>query len=279
MNIIAGLNFVISELKKTLVVFEFAQKIAGNQTFFHRFWPIFQIISPIFLGYLVFGNLLEQSTGEVPFRIWVSTGAIIWLLFLCVLYSGSKVFTNKTRRSRYLLYGPTFWTQISSTFVQYFLVVTLLNGYVFYYIFNDQGFSIGFVKLLVVFILLFLIIPIMQTFTVLIGIGCAFFKDFKILIPFLAQALLFVSPVFFQTPLADSIPEKILFWINPLNPLLNIFRSIVLSESNLMNWKISLIFMISIICYFFNTRFLSGFTIIILSNLSNRNLNLTDNED
>jgi len=279
MNIIKRIKFITLEQKKKIFLYNFSQKIAGNQTFFHRFWPVFQVVSPIFLGYIVFGNLLEQATGEVPFRIWVSTGAVVWLLFLCVLYSGSKIFSNKTRRQRFLLYGPTFWTQVTSTFIQYFLVLIPLTFYEFYYIFSNQTLFLSLAKFFLTSVFIVLIIPIMQTVVIFVGLSCAFFKDFKMLIPFLAQVLLFVSPVFFQTPSPDSIPEKVLSRINPLIPLLDIYRRIVLAESDLVNWNLLIIFFVSTMCYFLNSRFLSGFTITILGNLNNGNLYSTEADD
>jgi ABC-type polysaccharide/polyol phosphate export permease len=279
MKLFKAYEIVTSEQAKKLVLYDFAQKIAGNQTFFHRFWPIFQVVSPILLGYVVFGNLLEQPTGEVPFRIWVSTGAIVWLLVLCVVNSGSKIFSNKTRRARFLLYGPTFWTQLGSTFIQYFIVIAILNCYVFFYVFKEKGIILGLSKLLLTLFLLLISIPIMQMLVIIIGIGSAFFKDFRMLTPFVTQALLFLSPIFFQLPPANSLPEKLLAWVNPLNPLLDSFRSIILSDTDMLNHKIYSILFISILCFFLNTYFLRGFTLTILGNLNNRTEDLSEDND
>jgi ABC-type polysaccharide/polyol phosphate export permease len=264
------LRVVMSESRKILLIYDFTQKIAGNQAFFHRLLPYFQVFSPVVIGYIVFGNMLEQTTGVIPFRIWVCTGAIVWLFFLCVLMAGSKIFSNKTRRGRFLLCGPTFWTQVNAFFPAYFFMVVLLGVYLFQSIFRTQNLVMASSKLLITALLIMFSIPVLQTSIVLIGICTAFFRDFRILIPFIAQALLFTSPIFFESQIADTLLEKFIVAVNPLTPILDFFRNFIFADRFTFDFQILTFLGLSVFCYVLNKRILVDFTMLVIKNLNSR---------
>jgi lipopolysaccharide transport system permease protein len=61
------------------------------------------------------------------------------------------------------------------------------------------------------------------------------YRDFRYIIPFLIQFLLFVTPVIYPTTITDNKYLKILFSLNPMSAPLDIFRAGITNGG--INWE------------------------------------------
>jgi len=103
--------------------------------------------------------------------------------------------------------------------------------------YNYQGFEINFFKL-IFYLPLGLILTIFTTF----GLGCFIaslnvkYRDFRYIIPFLIQFLLFVTPVIYPVSIfADSWLETILS-LNPMTGAISFSRAAFTNEA--INWTL-----------------------------------------
>ncbi len=235
-------------LNKFITVQGFLLKSMGNQTVLHRFWPFFKILAPVAIGYLAFGTILEQNATGYDYESWVLTGLIVWFPISGMLTFSTNLLSNQLRRLR--INSPLVSVRImiqSILFPNYIMAIfaSILLAL------NQDSFLLGFSSIAKSVFFLILISPLIVMLTYFLGLLSALARDIRMLIPFLSQFLLLTSPIFYSPRTPNSKVESFVEFVNPLNGLLNVFRSLQLDQSINVALVLTLFCSVNILYYIF----------------------------
>lgn len=181
-------------------------------------WSIFRPLTTLIIFVLIFRNVLNKSTPDIPYSILVLCGIIPWSFFSNALASSSEVLVaNSSMISK--VYFPRIFLPISAIFISFpdFLIsLALLVGLMIYHSVTP-GLSL-------------LLLPCTFLFLTLLISGIAFllsalnvkYRDFRHLTTFLLQIGIYASPVAYTV---DIIPEG-WRWLYSLNPLVGYLEAV-----------------------------------------------------
>lgn len=214
-------------------------KVKYKQTILGFLWAILQPLLMMGVFVLFFSKGLKISTDNIPAPIFYLSGLIFWNLFSSGLSSSANSMVSNAQIIK-KIYFPRLIIPISSILVAAFdfiiallIVFFVLIGYAIY----DSNIYISlFTPLL---FLGALILTIVTTF----GLGAFLaalniqYRDFRYVIPFMIQFLLFVTPVFYPITLFESISYlKYILAINPITGAILLARGSFLNIP--LDWAI-----------------------------------------
>jgi lipopolysaccharide transport system permease protein len=194
-----------------------------KQTVIGIAWAVIRPLATMLIFTLVFGRIANLPSEGVPYSLLVFTGMLPWFFFSSALSeSSSSLIANSNLLSK--VFFPRLILPASA------VIVALVD------------FAINFALLLMMMAcfgysptLRILVLPlfIMLTFCTALGLGLWFsalnvkYRDFQLVIPFLLQFGLYVSPIGFS---ASVIPEKwrLLYSLNPMVGVIEAFRWAIL---------------------------------------------------
>lgn len=205
-----------------------------KQTILGPLWYVIQPVLTTLTFTLIFGNIAGLSTDGLPKILFYLAGVTSWRYFADCLTKTSETFT-KNAQIFGKVYFPRAIMPISVTItnlVMYGIQLLLFLGiYAYFVIFTGFSFEIQ------PEILLF---PILILIMMILGLGFGFilsalttkYRDFKFLISFSVQLLMYATPVIY--PLS-SIPTayKQFIILNPMTSIIETFRFIFLGTGNL----------------------------------------------
>jgi lipopolysaccharide transport system permease protein len=230
-------------------------KVKYKQTYLGFAWAVLQPTLLMLVFNFVFGRLINQNINPtIPYPIFVYSGLMLWGIFSGGLQSAGNSMVNNANIIK-KIYFPRLIIPLSSILVSVFdFLMTIIPfiGLVLYY-----QTDVDFIRLIWFFPLAFILI-IISTF----GLGCFLaalnvrYRDFRYVLPFFIQFLMFVTPVIYPIKLVTD--EKILFLlkINPIGTSIELFRSIfdatVLIDWTYIGWSaIIAIFLLMMGIYYF----------------------------
>ena len=213
---------------KDLIVSFYRRELlaAYHQTIIGISWIVLQPILTTLFYFIVFGKIVKVSTDNMPPVLFYMSGSILWAYFSDCLAGAMYSFLHNAH-----IYNKVYFPR---------LVVPLsmaLN--------HTVRFVIQFVLFLVVFALFtlayghlwlaweVLLVPLLlvQIVAFALGIGLiasvyvARYRDVDHIMSFMLRLFMFVTPVFYP---ASIVPPQfhVLFWLNPLTPAIESFRTI-----------------------------------------------------
>jgi lipopolysaccharide transport system permease protein len=196
-----------------------------QQTILGPIWVFLQPLFSTLVYFIIFSRVAKISTDSIPPILFYLPGTIIWSYYAdCVAAT-----MNTFQHNAYIfnkVYFPRIIVPLSSILFHSFRVsIQLLLFFVVcsIYALNDTP---------VHFNLQIFMLPVLILMTAFFGSGCglimsvltAKYRDLDNIIQFLLRLFMFAAPVVYP---ASLIPHKykFLFWINPLTPVIEIFRS------------------------------------------------------
>jgi lipopolysaccharide transport system permease protein len=194
-------------------------KVKYAQTALGALWTIFQPIALTLVFTLAFRKLGNVKTGDIPYPLFVLSGLVFWTFFSRVVSLGSDSLVanapllTKTSCPRLLM---PFFPILSALFdfgITLLLVLVLATGYGVYPTWR--------MLLLPVFLLIGCALSLGMTLT-LSAVNVRY-RDVRNALPFLLQALLFLSPIAYPLTRLGPRWERILS-LNPLVGIINGFR-------------------------------------------------------
>jgi lipopolysaccharide transport system permease protein len=208
-------------------------KIRYKQTVLGILWAILVPVLQTFLFTVIFGRFAKIETdGDYPYTVFVLAGLIPWMLFSQALTLGGQSLINQQHLMT-KVYFPRLYipaAAVGGCLVD-FLVSLVLYGMLLVYF--------GIVPSTQVVML-----PVMILLTIIASLGAAFllsaltvsYRDFKYVIPFAVQVLMYASPIVYPVNL---IPEKYRFYLglNPMAGIVDGYRSAILGKP----WDVSLL--------------------------------------
>ncbi|MDH4285633.1 MAG: ABC transporter permease [Gallionellaceae bacterium] len=227
-----------------------------KQTTIGLIWALGRPLLTMLVFTLVFSKLAKLPSDGVPYPILVFAALLPWQFFAGAFSgSGDSLISNAGLISK--VYFPRLVIPASAvivSFVDFLISGVILAGLMIWY---------GFSPSLRMFTLpLFTLLA----FAAAMGAGLWFaalnvkYRDFRIIVPFLVQFGLYISPVGFSS---NIVPEqwRLLYSINPMVGVIDGFRWAILGGSSTLYWpgfllSISLVMAILVtgIAYFRKTE-------------------------
>jgi lipopolysaccharide transport system permease protein len=190
-----------------------------KQTVIGVAWSILRPLVTMVIFTVVFGRIAKLSSGDVPYPVLVFAAMLPWQFFANALSeSSNSLIANANLLSK--VFFPRIIVPVSAVIVS---CIDILISFIFlcvlltwYHCFPDWR---------VVFLPLFFLMALLAS----LGAGLWLaamnvkYRDFRILVPFIVQLGLYISPVGFSS---EVVPEKwrFLYSLNPMVGVIEGFR-------------------------------------------------------
>jgi lipopolysaccharide transport system permease protein len=235
-------------------------KVKYKQTVLGFLWAILQpLVMTALLSFSLGSIISSYGKLTIPYPLFVMSGLVIWNIFSAGLANaGNSMVTNANIIKK--IYFPRLIIPISAVIVSLFdflMAFIVFIGMLFYY--HDQ-FSLNLLLFIPV-----LLVSVFITSITTFGMGSLLaalnikYRDFRYIIPFMIQALLFVTPVIYPVSIISKPVLKYLVACNPMYGAVELFRySIIQGPVDMMLLAISfssaLLFFITGLYYFRKTE-------------------------
>jgi lipopolysaccharide transport system permease protein len=196
-----------------------------QQTILGPLWVFLQPLFTTFVYFIIFSRVARIPTDNIPPILFYLPGTIIW-----TFYSDSLSSTMYTFVTNAYIFNKVYFPR---------LIVPV--SYILFHSFRISIQLLLFIAVYLVFALggknfhpniSMLLIPVYIFITAAFALGCgliisaytAKYRDLDNLMQFLLRLFMFTAPVVYP---ASLIPEKykLFFWLNPLTPVIESFRS------------------------------------------------------
>jgi lipopolysaccharide transport system permease protein len=232
-------------------------KVKYKQTFLGVTWALFQPVVMTVLFTLSFGKIISANSGlGMPYPLFALSGFIVWNIFSSGLSNaGNSMVSNANIIKK--IYFPRLIIPVSSILVSLidFVMAFVVFIPVLYY------FGGGFTLRALVLIPLSLFLTCMSTFGLgtLLAAANVKYRDFRYILPFFIQALLFATPVIYPIQISSNALFRLLMSLNPMSAPIELFRySFNQSEINfeylLISMGVSFLLFFTGIYYFRKTE-------------------------
>lgn len=196
-----------------------------QQTILGPIWVFLQPLFTTLVYFIIFHRVAKIPTDHVPPFLFYLPGIIIWSFYADCISSTMNTFQNNA----YIfnkVYFPRLIVPLSSILFHSFRIsiqlLLFLSIYIFYTL---NGSSHNFSWLI-------LLTPLMICITACFALGCgliisvmtAKYRDLDNIMQFMMRLFMFAAPVVYPASLIPA-KYKFLFWLNPLTPVIELFRS------------------------------------------------------
>ncbi len=202
-----------------------------KQTVLGVAWAVIRPVLTVAIFTVVFGRLAKLPSEGAPYPLMVFAGMLPWTFFSTALADASNSLISNTNLVSKVYFPrlivPT--ATIAAAFVDFFIGLLILVAMMIWYQFLPSW----HILLLPIFVFL--------AFLASLGPGLWLtavnvkYRDFRYVIPFMAQFGLYVSPVGFSS---SVVPEKwrLLYSLNPMVGIIDGFRWCILGGEGKIHW-------------------------------------------
>ncbi len=201
-------------------------KVKYKQTVLGFLWAILQPFVTMLVFTFFFGKLLQMPSSNLPYPVFVLSGLLLWNIFSSgVVNAGNSMVHNSNIIKK--IYFPRLIIPLSAILVSVFdflMAFMIFLAVLFYFKFHSN-INIHWLGLI-----LFLPISVLLACIASFGIGTLMaalnikYRDFRYLIPFMIQTLLFITPVIYPISIVKSLVLKKILAINPMYAAIEILR-------------------------------------------------------
>jgi lipopolysaccharide transport system permease protein len=210
------------------LIFRFVRRdiIASyQQTILGPVWVFLQPLFTTFVYFIIFSRVAKIPTDGIPPLLFYLPGTIIWSYYADCITTTMNTFQNNA----YIfnkVYFPRLIVPMSSILFHSFRIsiqLLLFLGVCLIYALKGAPVHFGWQ---------IFIVPLMIFITACFALGCgliisvltAKYRDLDNIMQFMLRLFMFAAPVVYP---ASLIPQKykFFFWLNPLTPVIEIFRS------------------------------------------------------
>lgn len=198
-------------------------QVKYKQTILGFLWAILQPIVMMLVFTLFFGKVLKAPSDGLPYPVFVLSGLILWGLFSTGLLNASNsIVTNANIIKK--IYFPRMIIPFSSILSALFDFFMSLIVYCVVLIYYQPALNWS---------LLLLYFPLALILSVFAALGpglllCALnvkYRDFRYVVPFLIQLLLFLTPVIYPVSLLNFTAARYILALNPMSAPITLFRA------------------------------------------------------
>lgn len=233
-------------------------KVKYKQTVLGVLWAILQPFVMMVVFTLFFGHALGVPTdNNTPYPVFVYSGLLIWNIFSSGLSNASNSMVSNAGIIK-KIYFPRLIIPMSAILVALFDFLMALIIYIGILIYYRQPVSAN----IIIYLPLSILITVLSTFglgTMLAALNVKY-RDFKYVIPFLIQILLFLTPVIYPISIIKYEWAQKILSLNPMAGSIDLLRSSV--THNPINIQlvatsilISLVLFLSGLYYFRKTEY------------------------
>lgn len=232
-------------------------KVKYKQTLLGFLWAILQPLIMMIIFTFFIGKAMNVPSGGMQYPVFAFSGLILWAVFSSgITNAGNSMVSNAQIIKK--IYFPRLVIPISAILVSVFDFLIAFFVFIVLTVFYEQAIDLS--KALILWPSA-LIVTVIATF----GPGCLLaalnvkYRDFRYVIPFLVQALLFLTPVIYPISILDNDWLKYALALNPMYAAISIFRApMVGSGADVIMIGISLIsgllFFVAGLIYFRKTE-------------------------
>ena len=201
-------------------------KVKYKQTVLGFLWAILQPFITMIVFTFFFGSLLQMPSSSLPYPVYVLSGLLLWNVFSSgVVNAGNSMISNSNIIKK--IYFPRLIIPFSVILVSVFdfLMTLMIFFVVLIYFTIYKGMDIHWLNFLAV-LPISLILACIATFgtgTLLAALNIKY-RDFRYLIPFMIQTLLFVTPVIYPMSIVRSEYVKWILSVNPMFASIELLR-------------------------------------------------------
>lgn len=196
-------------------------KVKYKQTFLGFLWAILQPLLMMGIFTLCLGSTLKIPPQNLPYPVFVYSGLLIWNIFSSGLVNASNsMVTNAPIIKK--IYFPRIVIPVSSILGSLFdFLMAFVLFFVLLFIY-DQPVSIN--------ALLYWPTAVLVSFVATLGPGSLLaalnvkYRDFRYVIPFMIQALLFLTPVIYPVNLLQYEALQYVLALSPVYAAIELFR-------------------------------------------------------
>jgi len=205
--------------------------IRYKQTVLGWAWAVLQPLIMMMIFTLIFGRFakIEPPKG-IPYPIFVFAGLIPWTLFSQGLAQSALSLANQQQLLT-KVYFPRLFVPVGAASV--FVVDLLISLVIYGVLLLAYGVTPSWGSVCLV-----LLIPLTLIATLGYGVTLAaltvYYRDFKHIVPFLVQILMFLTPVIYPVEYIGARWQLILS-LNPIFGIVNAYRSAILG----LDWNIA----------------------------------------
>jgi lipopolysaccharide transport system permease protein len=232
-------------------------KVKYKQTVLGFLWAVLQPLLLTFIFTFFLGKAISNYTSLVlPYDIFALSGLVLWGIFSTGLNNaGNSMVTNAGIIRK--IYFPRLIIPLSSVLVGLFDFIMAFAVFLVYCFARGQHLHAS--------ALLYFPVAVLLTSVATFGAGTLLaalnvkYRDFRYVIPFLVQFLLFVSPVIYPAQMASERHLGWLFALNPMSAPLDLFRcaltgSAPVLQMDLLSTGVGLLLLFVGIYYFRKTE-------------------------
>ncbi|MDB4061266.1 ABC transporter permease [Vicingaceae bacterium] len=207
-------------------------------------WSIFKPLLGLSI-YVFFGYMLNWTSGQIPYAVYVLTGLVGWNLFTYIISNGVSAVQESTDVIK-KIYFPKSILLFSKTVVGLFeatISLALLIPLLIYF------------EIVISWKIIF--VPLVLIFNITCGLATTFIissisiakRDFLQVLPYLISVAIWLTPVFLS---ASIFPERFqfIFDYNPIANVIDLWRWVIFDEIEFkFIWGIN--FLLSTVVLFF----------------------------
>jgi lipopolysaccharide transport system permease protein len=203
-----------------------------KQTLLGPLWFILQPLLSAVVMSIAFHKVAGISTGKIPPLLFNLCALLPWAYFAQNVTTGAATFTANAH-----LFGKVYFprllvpisTVVSNLFA-FALQLVVFFGFFAWFAGTGAPIHMGAAALLAL-PLIVLVAVLSLGVSLLLSASTARFRDFSHLTPVLLQLWMFASPVFYPMELFTRNPSwSWLAWANPMAPIVEHFRTVLLGE-------------------------------------------------
>lgn len=206
-------------------------KVKYKQTVLGVLWVILQPFLLMVVFTLFFSNGLNIPSDNIPYPVFVFSGLLLWNIFSQGLTNAANSMISNSAIIK-KIYFPRLIIPISSILVSLFDFIMAFIIYIGILIYYRHPVDLN--------ILLYLPLSIILTIMTTFGLGTWLaalnikYRDFRYVIPFLIQILLFLTPVIYPVSIIKFQWAQTVLSLNPMAGAIELLRSPVThSELNI----------------------------------------------
>lgn len=197
-------------------------KVKYRQTFLGFLWAILQPLLLMIIFTFFIGRALNVPSEGMDYPVFVFSGLMLWLIFSSGITHAGNSMVSQAQMIR-KIYFPRLIIPLSAILVSLFdfLVASVVFIPVILYFQPD----VNYIKALICWPA-GIVLALLSTF----GPGCLLaalnvkYRDFRYVIPFLVQVLLFVTPVIYPVSMVKTVWVQQLMALNPMYAAITVFR-------------------------------------------------------
>jgi lipopolysaccharide transport system permease protein len=214
-------------------------KVKYKQTTLGIIWVLLQPILTVIIFSVFFGRALKIPSGGIPYPVFVFSGLLFWNAFSASLVNaGSSMISNAQIIRK--IYFPRLIIPLSSilvAMVDWSVAFLLFIGMLMFYSVHLNAFAA--ITLWPAALLLML--------TGTSGLCCLFaalnvkYRDFRYIIPFGLQVMLFLTPVIYPINILYVPGLEYVLALNPMYAVIELFRYPILNKLDVVLTSISVV--------------------------------------